>query len=57
MLVLSRGLGDTLVIGDDVRVTITEIQGQRIKLSIQAPDGVRIVRGEIHESESEQGTA
>lgn len=47
MLVLTRKSGEELVIGDDIRITVTRISGNRVTLGISAPDNVRIVRGEL----------
>jgi len=47
MLVLSRTKGESIVIGDDVTVTVVEVHGNRVRLGIAAPDGVRILRREL----------
>ena len=47
MLVLSRKVGQEIVVGDNVRVTITKVSGNRVTLGIEAPDNVRILRGEL----------
>jgi len=47
MLVLSRKRGEQLLIGDDIVVTVVECNGSRIKIGIEAPNDVRIVRGEL----------
>ena len=47
MLVLSRKSGQELVIGDNVRITVNRVSGNRVTLGISAPDEVRIVRGEL----------
>jgi carbon storage regulator len=47
MLVLSRKQSETLVIGDDVTVTVLEVRGNVVRLGIQAPTQVRILRGEL----------
>jgi carbon storage regulator len=47
MLVLSRKLGEQIVIGKDIRVTVVQIDGNRVRLGIEAPDHVRILRKEI----------
>ena len=39
MLVLSRKIGESIVIGDDVVVTVRETHGGRIRLAIEAPSG------------------
>ncbi|MBL8815649.1 MAG: carbon storage regulator CsrA [Planctomyces sp.] len=47
MLVLSRKVGETIQISDNISVTVTEVRGGRVRLSINAPKSVRIVRQEI----------
>jgi len=49
MLVLSRKIGEQIIIGDGVTVTVLEIQGQRIKLGIEAPRDCRVLRGELNQ--------
>ena len=48
LLVLSRRRDQTLVIGDNVDVTILEIKGGQVRLGIYAPKAVPVHRGEIH---------
>lgn len=47
MLVLSRKVGEKLVIGDGIIVTINRIAGQRVSLGVEAPPQIRIVRAEL----------
>jgi carbon storage regulator len=47
MLVLGRKVGETLVISDNVRVTILGIEGDRVRVGIDAPRSVPVVRQEI----------
>ena len=47
MLVLSRKVGQEIVIGDNVRITITKVSGNRVTLGVEAPNDVRILRGEL----------
>lgn len=47
MLVLSRKETQQIQIGDNIVVTIVQIKGQGVKIGIEAPDDVRIVRSEI----------
>ena len=49
MLVLTRKLGESIVIGNNVRVTILEMQGKQIRLGIEAPSEISVHRGEIYE--------
>ncbi len=55
MLVLSRKVGEKLVIGDNVTITINRIAGNRVTIGIDAPGSVKIVRGEleVHENHVE----
>lgn len=47
MLVLGRKEEQTIQIGDDIRVTILRIKGNGVRVGIEAPDQVRIIRGEL----------
>ena len=49
LLVLSRKVGQSLRIGDNVRVKVVEVRGQQVRLGIEAPDDVSITREEISE--------
>ena len=49
MLVLTRKLGEGLVLGSDISLKILEIHKNQIKLVIEAPSDVRIYRNEIYE--------
>jgi carbon storage regulator len=47
MLVLSRKVGEEVLIGDTIRVRILEIRGNRVKLGFTAPNEVRFMRLEV----------
>lgn len=47
MLVLTRKVGEQVLIGDDIVVTVLEVRGEGIKIGIDAPRGVRIQRQEV----------
>lgn len=47
MLVLSRRVGESLVIGDDVTVTVLEVRGDVVRIGIEAPRSVAVNRAEL----------
>lgn len=57
MLILTRKAGQSLVLGDDVVVTVLEVDGDRVKLGIAAPQSVRILRQELCEAVREANLA
>ena len=48
MLILTRNSGEGLFIGDDIRITVLEIRGKQIRLGIEAPTKVVVLREEIY---------
>lgn len=48
MLALARKTGQSIVIGNDIEVTLLEIKGDQVKLGISAPKSVSIYRKEIY---------
>jgi carbon storage regulator len=48
MLVLSRKQGQSIVVGNDIVITVKEIRGRTVRLSIETPPGVPVYREEIH---------
>lgn len=49
MLVLTRRVGEEIVIDDAIRVTVVGVQGSKVRLAISAPDSVRVDRQVVHE--------
>lgn len=47
MLILTRRPGETVMIGNDVTVTVLGVKGNQVRIGIQAPDDVRVDREEI----------
>jgi carbon storage regulator len=47
MLVLARKLGERIVINDQITVTVLKVQGQQIRLGIEATKEIPITRGEV----------
>jgi carbon storage regulator len=48
MLVLTRKWGESITIGDDIRITIVAVKGMKVKLGIEAPAEVIVHRAEIY---------
>jgi len=57
MLVLTRKAGERIVIADNVIVEVLEVQGNRVRIGIQAPQGVTILREELLLGKPEQKRA
>lgn len=57
MLVLTRRVNETLVVGDDVTVTILSVSGNQVRIGIKAPRHVSIHREEIYEKIKRQQSA
>lgn len=47
MLILSRKNGETVQIGEDIEVTVVSIKGNQVKLGIDAPKDVKVLREEL----------
>jgi len=60
MLVLSRRRDESIVIGEDIQITIVDIRGDKVRLGIEAPTSVCVHRKELREAiqrENEQSAA
>jgi carbon storage regulator len=47
MLVLTRKTNESIRIGDEIRVTVLEVRGNRVRIGIDAPQDVQIARAEV----------
>ena len=50
MLVLSRQKDESIIIGDDVEVTIVDVRGDKVRLGITAPKNISVHRREVYEA-------
>ncbi|APF23104.1 carbon storage regulator CsrA [Clostridium butyricum] len=49
MLIITRKKGESLMIGDDIEITISKIEDGSVKIGIQAPKNITVLRKELYE--------
>lgn len=49
MLVLTRKVGEGIIIGDGIKITVVEIKGGGVRIGIEAPESVKIHRQEVYQ--------
>lgn len=57
MLVITRKTGEGLVINNNIRIVVTEVGKDRVKIGIDAPKEIRVVREEIYDTEKQNVAA
>ncbi len=48
MLILARRIGESIMIGDQVEISVVDIKGDQVKLGIKAPNEVKVYRREVY---------
>jgi carbon storage regulator len=54
MLILTRKLGESIAIGDQIKITFLDIKGRQLRIGIEAPKTVSVHRSEIYQAIQEQ---
>jgi carbon storage regulator len=54
MLILARRIGESIVIGDQVEVSVVDIKGDQVKLGINAPRAIPVFRREVYQAIQEE---
>ncbi|MBM7700155.1 carbon storage regulator CsrA [Kurthia huakuii] len=57
MLVLTRKPGETLMLGEDIQVKIVSVDGDQVKIGIEAPRAMKIYRREVYEAIQQENEA
>jgi carbon storage regulator len=57
MLILARRIGESIMIGDQVQVSVVDIKGDQVKLGIKAPSQVKVYRSEVYAAIQEENRA
>ncbi len=50
MLVLSRKLGEAILLGDDIKIVVIDIRGNKVRLGIEAPSELPVHRQEVYDA-------
>lgn len=48
MLILTRSIGETLRVGDDVKIVVLEVKGNQVRIGVDAPKNISVHREEIY---------
>lgn len=54
MLILTRKLGESIAVGDDIKITVVEMRGRQLRIGIQAPPNIPVHRYEVYQAIQEQ---
>ncbi len=56
MLVLSRTRDETIMVGDDIEITVVDVRGDKVRLGIKAPTTIPVHRKEVYEAIKTENT-
>lgn len=54
MLILTRWIGETIMIGDDITVTVLSLKGSQVRIGVSAPNDISVHREEIYQRIKEE---
>jgi carbon storage regulator len=54
MLILSRRVNESIIIGDDVKITVIKIEGNQVKIGIEAPREIEVHREEVYQRKQDE---
>jgi carbon storage regulator len=57
MLILARRIGESIMVGDQVEISVVDIKGDQVKLGIKAPSQVKVYRREVYAAIQEENRA
>ena len=57
MLILSRKINESIIIGDNIELSIVDVQGDQVKIGIDAPRNVKVFRKEVYQAIQEENRA
>ncbi len=57
MLILARRIGESIMVGDQVEISVVDIKGDQVKLGINAPSQVKVYRREVYSAIQEENRA
>ncbi|HOV63300.1 MAG TPA: carbon storage regulator CsrA [Spirochaetia bacterium] len=57
MLILTRKVNETIIIGDNIRVSLIEIRGDQVRIGVEAPKNIKVYREEVFSAIQEENRA
>jgi carbon storage regulator len=57
VIVMPRKIGESVVIGDDITLTVIEVRGDKVRLGVEHPKGVAVHRWEVYEAICQEGAS